>query len=170
MGTKLARLSRDEILRYQKGRRSQQTVKRYYLEWRSQQTPPIPTRCDEPSCIYYQSPLTWNGEELRLILDHKNGASGDNRPENLQLLCPNCNSQQLTHGGGNKGKIEQSEGGFAKIRKDGKRDYTLPVEPGKYTLNSDQANLTKEEKMPNKANSLGLQKAPLRRRAAFYCR
>jgi len=31
-------------------------------------------------------------------------------------------------------KGEQSEGGFAKIRKDGKKDYTLPLEPGKYTI------------------------------------
>ena len=29
---------------------------------------------------------------------------------------------------GNKNRIEESEGGFAIKRKDGKRDYTLPVE------------------------------------------
>ena len=72
--------------------------------------------------------------------------SGDNFPKNLQLLCPNCNSQQPTHGGGNKGKIEQSEGGFAKIRKDGKKDYTLPAEPGKYTITGGQSTLTKRSK------------------------
>ena len=142
----MARLSQDEVLRYQKGRRAQGTVKRYYLEWRSQQTPPIPTRCDEPSCVYYQSPLIWNGKELKLILDHKNGVSGDNRPENLQLLCPNCNSQQSTHGGGNKGKVEQSGGGFSKIRRNGKKDYTLPLETGKYTITGGQVSLRKGSK------------------------
>ena len=72
--------------------------------------------------------------------------SGDTRPENLQLLCPNCNSQQPTHGGGNKGRVEQSEGGFAKIREDGKKDYRLPAEPGKYTIKGGQATLTKGSK------------------------
>ena len=139
----MTKLSQEVVLRYQKDRRSQETVKRHYIEWRSQQNPPIPICCDENSCVYYQSPLIWNGKELKLILDHKNGVSGDNRPENLQLLCPNCNSQQLTHGGGNKGKVEQSEGGFAKIRKDGKKDYTLPVDPGKYTIKGGQAILKK---------------------------
>jgi len=142
----LAKLSREEVLRYKKGRRSPKTVKRYYIEWRLQQNPPIPTRCDVPSCVYYRSSLMWNGKEIKLILDHKYGVSGDNRPENLQLLCPNCNSQQPTHGGGNKGKVEQSEGGFAKIRKDGKKDYALPAEPNQYSIKIGQAPLTKRSK------------------------
>jgi len=121
----MPKLSQEEVLRYQKGRRSPETVKRHYLEWRSQQNPPIPIRCDEPSCIYYKKPLVWNCKELKLILDHKNGVNGDNRPDNLQLLCPNCNSQQPTQGGKNIGKVEQSSGGFAKIRDDGKKDYRL---------------------------------------------
>ena len=150
----MVKLSQDEVLRYQKGRR-QETVKRHYFEWRSQQNPPIPTRCDEPGCVYYQSPLIWNSKKLKLILDHKNGVSGDNRSKNLQLLCPNCNSQQPTHGGGNKGKVEQSEGGFAKIREDGKKDYTLPIESGKFRITSGQVSLIKGRKKPNKANTLG---------------
>lgn len=134
----MAKLSQNEVLRYQKGRRSQSTVRRHYIEWRSQQNPPIPLRCDEPGCVYHQRPLIWNGKELKLILDHKNGVSGDNRPPNLQFLCPNCNSQQTTHGGGNKGKVEQSEGGFARIQNDGKKDYTLPAESGKYKIKGAQ--------------------------------
>ena len=115
-------------------RRPNKTVKRHYREWRSQQNPPIPERCDKPSCFYHKESLVWNNKELKLILDHINGACGDNRPKNLQLLCPNCNSQQATHGGGNIGKVEQSEGGFAKKRKDGKKDYTLPAESGKHKI------------------------------------
>lgn len=135
----MAKLTQDEILRYQKGRRSQGTILRYYLEWRSQQIPLLPVRCDIESCMFYTSALLWNGNTLSPILDHKNGVNGDNRPENLRLLCPNCNSQQPTQGGRNKGKVEQSEGGFATIRPDGKKDYVLPAEPGRYKIVDEQA-------------------------------
>ena len=128
----MPRLSQDQVLRYQKGRQSQTTVRRHYIKWRMKQNPPIPLRCDDPDCIFHQEPLIWNGKELKLILDHKNGVSGDNRPANLQFLCPNCNSQQSTHGGSNKGKVEQSEGGFAIRMEDGKKAYTLPAETGEF--------------------------------------
>jgi len=124
----------DDVLRYIKGRKSPALVRRSFIEWRSQQNPPRPMRCDEESCIFYEAPLIWSGKELKLILDHENGVNGDDRPENLRFLCPNCNSQQPTHGGGNKGKVEQSEGGFAQIREDGKRDHTLPAQTGKYFI------------------------------------
>jgi 5-methylcytosine-specific restriction endonuclease McrA len=130
------KLTRDKVLRYQKGRRSQATVKKYYLEWRAVQDPPIPTRCDNPECCFFTEPLLWNGKQLKLVLDHINGARGDNRPKNLRFLCPNCNSQQETHGGGNKNRVEESEGGFAIKREDGKRDYTLPVEAGHIKVTS----------------------------------
>lgn len=44
----------------------------------------------------------WNGKKLVLILDHINGIYNDNRIENLRWVCPNCNSQLKTTGGGNK--------------------------------------------------------------------
>lgn len=35
----------------------------------------------------------WNGKEIKMQLDHRNGKSNDNRLPNLRLLCPNCHSQ-----------------------------------------------------------------------------
>jgi hypothetical protein len=46
----------------------------------------------------------WQGKPLVLILDHINGDCYDYRIENLRLLCPNCNSQQQTFAGKNKGR------------------------------------------------------------------
>jgi hypothetical protein len=131
------------ILRYQKGRRQQNAVRKAYLEWRFLQNPPIPIRCDNLVCPFHTSSLKWNGANLRMVLDHKNGVNGDNRPKNLQLLCPNCNSQQETHGGKNKGRVEQSDGGFSIKRKDGKKDYTLPVDVGRLHLDGNEINLFK---------------------------
>ena len=130
----MSKLSQKEVLSYRKGGPSSETVKRHYVRWLAQQVPPRRVRCEIEGCIFQQSPLIWNGQELKLVLDHKNGVNGDNSPENLRFLCPNCNSQQPTHGGGNKGKVEQSIGGFAKIRADGKKDFTLPADHGEFNL------------------------------------
>jgi HNH endonuclease len=46
----------------------------------------------------------WRGYSLLLIPDHKNGKAWDNRPENLELLCPNCHSQTETFAGRNNRK------------------------------------------------------------------
>jgi hypothetical protein len=51
----------------------------------------------------------WQGKPLVLILDHKNGEHADNRQENLRLLCPNCNSQQETFAGRNKGRYSSRQ-------------------------------------------------------------
>jgi hypothetical protein len=56
-------------------------------------------RCYECGC----EPL-WQGKPLVLVLDHINGEYADYRIENLRLLCPNCNSQQPTFAGKNKGR------------------------------------------------------------------
>ena len=50
-----------------------------------------------------QEPI-WNNKPLVLILDHINGINNDHRLENLRFLCPNCNAQQPTFAGRNKGK------------------------------------------------------------------
>jgi hypothetical protein len=50
----------------------------------------------------------WLGKPLVLILDHINGKHNDHRLVNLRLLCPNCNSQQPTFAGKNKGQYRPS--------------------------------------------------------------
>jgi hypothetical protein len=120
-----------KVLRYTQEERSQSTVRRHYLRWRDEHN--LPVRCDNPDCVFYSNPLVWNGQPLKPILDHKDGNNSDNRPEMLQLLCPNCDSQLPTRGGSNKGRIEKSDGGFAVIR-EGKRHYVLPVEPCEYAI------------------------------------
>lgn len=44
----------------------------------------------------------WNGMQMSLILDHKNGIHNDNRLVNLRIVCPNCASTFDTHCGKNK--------------------------------------------------------------------
>lgn len=39
----------------------------------------------------------WLGRRMSLILDHINGDRYDNRIENLQIVCPNCNATLSTH-------------------------------------------------------------------------
>lgn len=69
----------------------QATLRRYYKK--GQYTDYI---CD----ICGQEPF-WNGKELTLILDHKNGLNHDDRLENLHWVCPNCNQQLPTTGSKN---------------------------------------------------------------------
>ena len=135
-----------DVLRYRQMGPSRATVRRYYLRWRQEQNPPLPIRCDNPACRFHTEPLIWNGKPLKPILDHKEGNNTDNRPEMLQLLCPSCDSQQPTRGGANKGRIEKSEGGFAKVSKDGKRDYFLPAETGFYSITGGEARLAVNSK------------------------
>lgn len=39
----------------------------------------------------------WNNKPLTLTLDHKDGDSGNHSFDNLQFVCPNCDSQQNTY-------------------------------------------------------------------------
>ncbi len=102
--------------------KSRPTVRRHYFAWRIEQG--IPERCDKTSCQFFVHPLQWNGQLLPLILDHHSGNARDNRPNNLRLLCPNCDSQNAsTRGGANAGRIEVLAGGSYHVRhRDGKQD------------------------------------------------
>ncbi len=127
--------SNPNILRYTNKKRNS-SLRLHYDLWREEQNPPIPQRCDNKDCYFYSNPLIWNDKALKLDLDHINGVNSDNRPKNLRLLCPNCDSQNKdTRGGANKGKTHKDSGGFYRIDKKGKRHYVLPAETGQYYLN-----------------------------------
>jgi hypothetical protein len=59
-------------------------------------------------CAACGLPPQWQGKPLKLVLDHRNGNRSDHRLENIRLLCPNCNSQQATFAGKNKGRYRSS--------------------------------------------------------------
>lgn len=47
----------------------------------------------------------WLDKPLTLHVDHINGISGDNRLDNLQIICPNCHQQTETWGNKNNGNV-----------------------------------------------------------------
>lgn len=132
-----------DVLRYGSGA-SQDTVRRHYRAWRATQEPPLPDRCDNQECRFFSEPLLWNGSPLKLILDHLDGVRWDNRPESLRLLCPNCDSQLATRGGGNRGRVKMSSGGFAVRDEDGRQHHRLPAEPGSHQLVGSDAMLPRQ--------------------------
>lgn len=52
----------------------------------------------------------WMGKSLTLQVDHIDGNAGNNMPDNLRLICPNCHSQTKTFGARNKGKGRKARG------------------------------------------------------------
>ena len=51
----------------------------------------------ERKCELCSQGEEWKGKKMSLILDHINGINDDNRIENLQIVCPNCNATLDTH-------------------------------------------------------------------------
>ena len=64
----------------------------------------------------------WNGKPLTLTLDHKNGNNKDNRIENLQWVCPNCDRQSNTYGIRNRKNLKKGvvlhNGNYDRLQKD----------------------------------------------------
>lgn len=118
-----------EVLRYSPKPQNRSTVRRHYADWRLKSGQPL--RCDNPRCDFHTQPLIWDGKPLPLILDHANGNNRDNSVKNLRYLCPNCESQLLTRGGANRGRVEEAvDGKYTLVSRDGRRNYVLIVEPG----------------------------------------
>ena len=101
-------------------RKNQGTIRRYYLLWRAEKG--VQIRCDNSVCRFHSEPLAWNGSNLPLILDHREGNRYDNLPGSLRLLCPNCDSQLTTRGGANRGRVSDLvPGGYTLNNPDGTR-------------------------------------------------
>jgi hypothetical protein len=114
----------DNVLRMTVAPQDRKKVKRHYLAWRAARG--IPQRCDQQGCQFYRSSLLWNGQVLPLILDHISGNSADNSPDNLRLLCPNCDSQNShTRGGANARRVNiipNGNGAYEIRNRDGTQD------------------------------------------------
>lgn len=54
-------------------------------------------------CVLCDNVGEYNGKPLILQLDHINGDAGNDMPDNVRLLCPNCHSQTDTFTAKNKG-------------------------------------------------------------------
>src|SRR6266581_2377273 len=110
-----------EVLAYGMSPRSSATTRRHYDAWRLKEK--LPSRCDNPKCVFHKNPLLWNGEILSPILDHINGNRNDNSPQNLRYLCPNCDSQLETRAGRNRGRIRNKRDlGYEVAHRSGQRD------------------------------------------------
>jgi 5-methylcytosine-specific restriction endonuclease McrA len=52
----------------------------------------------------------YNSKPLTLQVDHTDGNAGNNSPDNLRLICPNCHSQTDTFSARNKGNGRAARG------------------------------------------------------------
>jgi 5-methylcytosine-specific restriction endonuclease McrA len=93
------------IPRFESGEISEsKTIRRHLIERYGEQ-------CVECGCG-----TEYNGKPLTLQVDHIDGNSDNNMPDNLRLLCPNCHSQTETYG---------SKGAGSRYKKHTKRNTYL---------------------------------------------
>ena len=52
----------------------------------------------------------WQNKKITLHVDHIDGNPGDDSPDNVRLICPNCHSQTEFLGAANKGRGRKSLG------------------------------------------------------------
>jgi hypothetical protein len=84
------------VLRTHGRRQHAHVLRRALLEWGRDY------QCEGPRC---QVQGSWCGRPIMLHVNHKNGNWLDDRPENVQFLCPNCHSQTPNYCG-SKGRSE----------------------------------------------------------------
>lgn len=53
-------------------------------------------------CVWCGIEAMWNGKPLVIQIDHIDGNTENNNPDNLRFLCPNCHSQTENFGRKNK--------------------------------------------------------------------
>lgn len=97
-------------------------------------------------CAICGLPPFWNDKPLVLTLDHKNGKNKDNRIENLQWVCPNCDRQSDTYGYKNKKVLKKGTilyaGDYSKTQEEAEAamlDYKEKslIKNSKHTLEKD---------------------------------
>ena len=54
--------------------------------------------------------VSMNGKPISLWCDHIDGDASNDSPDNFQMVCPNCDSQQDTFGAKNRGNGRKSRG------------------------------------------------------------